>query len=231
MASTVCLNQLERTAVYEVAIVALGAFGAAVAERLKGSSVWVYKGEPFDIDVSKLPLANSYVMVAGHPCPQLEIHLCQMALKWKRRFIPVVHEHPYVRSGPVTHAGALACSACYDKRIHQHTASTEIPDRMADEYMHRGDEVLPRGILPVWADVASGLVMLRLAQDPELDARTSRQMFGVDLISGGVISAEVIGVDGCQVCSRDDVDPLNRSVRVIPSVLSATMSGGHHGTE
>ncbi|WP_123826263.1 hypothetical protein [Propionibacterium acidifaciens] len=216
---------------YKLVIVALGAFGAAVSERLNGPDAWIWQGEPFDIDVSRLPLADSYVMVVGHPCPQLEIHLCQAVLNWRRRFIPVVHEHPYLRSGPVTYVGALACSACYDRRIHQHTASNEVSDRMADEYLRRGDAALPRGILPVWADVASGLATLRLAQGPEAGPQVARQMLGVDLVSGGVVRAEVIGVDGCRVCGRIEGDPLDRSIVNLSSILSAMMSGAHDGID
>lgn len=231
MASAVCLNQSNETSAHEVVIIAIGAFGAAVAERLRIPGMRVHKGEPFDLDVSKLPLADSYVMVAGHPCPDLEIYLCETILNWKRRFIPIVHEHPYLRSGPITCPGALACSLCYDRRIHQHTVANEIPDYMAKEYIRRGDDVLPRGILPVWADVAAGLIMLRLAGGSASDTNASRRMIGVDLISGGVISTLVIGVDSCRICSLEDDDLLNRSVRDLPSILSAVAIGGEDGNK
>lgn len=210
---------------HKLVIVALGEFGAAVAERLNGPETWIWHGEPSGVDVSRLPLADSYVLVAGHPCAQLEVHLCQAVFNWRRRFIPIVHEHPYLRSGPVTQVGALACSACYDRRIHQHTASSEVSDRMADEYLRRGDDALPRGILPVWTDVASGLAALRLAHSPESELRLARQMLGVDLVSGGVVRTEVIGVDGCRVCGQNDTDPLERSTRNLSSILSMTMLG------
>lgn len=216
---------------HKLVIVAFGAFGAAVADRLRGPKTWVWQGEPAELDLSRLPYADTYVMIAGHPCPQLEAQLCQAVLNWRCRFIPLVHEHPYLRSGPVTHVGALACSACYDRRIHQHTASTKVSDRMAEEYQQRGDAVLPQGIIPLWADIASGLVKLRIEEIPTAGAPEKQQMLGIDLISGGVIRTEVIGVDNCPLCDRKNTDPLDRSIANLPTALFAGMPGAQHATK
>ena len=99
---------------------------------------------------------------------------------------------------------------------------------MAQEFLRQGDVLLPRGILPVWADIGAGLVAARLAQEDGPNPRASAQMIGVDLISGAVIRTDVIGVDGCEVCDASAPAPLDRSIVGMQAILRPTLSGVEH---
>lgn len=210
---------------YTTAVVAMAEFGRQVAERLRVGPKWVHIWSGGPLDLSMLPLADNYVLAAGHPCPEIEIELSRAALDWGRRFVPVVHEHPYVRSGPISSPGALACSWCYERRLQQHTNRLGPTEAVTRRFISEGPTILPQGLLPVWAELGAGLVELRLGETGPDSARRNAQMLGVDLMSSAIIRSDVIGVDGCPVCHRVSVPAVERSIAGLSEIIRPVLEG------
>lgn len=181
-------------------VIAVGAFGAAVAQLFAEQGSQVVQAAPTGADLAFLPTARTILLVGSAPVPQVELPLSQAAHRWRSRFLPVILDLPRLRVGPVSRTEVRGCSSCYRARTRQH--SREVPALDAFErHIQRSDDVLNRGFLGHWPSIAAGMVRLALANldaHPEAESRKVRHL---DLLSHVPMETQVVPVHRCRVCS------------------------------
>lgn len=185
-------------------ILAIGSFGAAVADRLAPD----LPGARIErrTDDRSLPMhwppARMHLLLTWRETPALAERLDRAAHQWRVPWLPVVLEHPRLRVGPLVVPGRGPCYRCFRGRSAQHDPRPDIT-RALHAHFDAAPEDGPRGYLPAHTSIAAGLtreVLQRVDDDDGVaDAGTVRW---IDLLSGRPGRADVVAVHGCGRCAR-----------------------------
>ncbi|MGW4959877.1 TOMM precursor leader peptide-binding protein [Nonomuraea sp. NPDC004186] len=198
-------------------IVAVGAFGVAVARSLTGPATHVVRVPVSDDGISIPPEVTTLLLAASVPAPHLELQLSEAAHSQSVDFIPIVLEHPRLRVGPVSHAGSRGCSSCYRHRIRQHAVDPLAQDAL-EEHFRRAPEAAERGFPAHWPALAAGLAR-------QVDLADNVRVHHVDLLSNTPAMSRLVPVHGCGVCAPAPAQaPRQRSVARLVSVVEGTIA-------
>jgi bacteriocin biosynthesis cyclodehydratase domain-containing protein len=191
-------------------VLSVGAFGAAVAQRLSGR----YPGSVVldataGSQLASWPALDVLVLAAEYDDAGLVDLLDQAAFAWRRPWFPVLLESAQLRCGPVVVPGGGACHRCFRRRRRQHARNPRLwPDRQPDAVPGSSPRV--SGYAPHHVGIAVALATEAVrdatagpagpAEAPGAWVRT------VSMVDGSVSRAGVLAVDGCFRCR----DPLAR---------------------
>lgn len=193
-------------------ILAIGSFGAAVADRLEPDLPGARIARRGDDRSQPMhwPPARMHVLVAWRETPALAERLDQAAHQWRVPWLPVVLEHPRLRVGPLVVPGRGPCHRCFRDRSAQHDPRPEVT-RALHAHLDASPEDGPLGYLPAHASIAAGLTreLLERVERGEVtsDAGVVRW---IDLLSGRPGRANVVAVHGCSRCGLRR-DPAERT--------------------
>jgi bacteriocin biosynthesis cyclodehydratase domain-containing protein len=190
-------------------------FGAAVGDDLAkrlGERAVRYDGP---VAAGLLPVAATYVVVAGRPLPAALQALDGAVHAWRRRLVPVTVEHPYLRLGPVVVPGVGACYQCFAARQLQHSLTPEYGDAVLEHWRAPAARSFP-GWLPPLAGFAAAWVERTLAREPALVAGRVEQLHLVNL---QLVGGRAVGIHGCRRCGLRR-DERRRSVEALAPVAA-----------
>ncbi|WP_201028604.1 hypothetical protein, partial [Geobacillus sp. B4113_201601] len=123
--------------------------GGLLSKRLETDRIKVE-----DNDFEKLPVrydADLYVVISEHLCVDLCKYIDNINHNYKKCFLPIVVDHPYLTVGPFVQYGQGACYHCYYERFMQHNPIPHVTralERHYSEFIGKG----PKGYHPL--DVA-----------------------------------------------------------------------------
>ncbi|GIH75826.1 TOMM precursor leader peptide-binding protein [Planobispora longispora] len=188
---------------HELHLITLGAFGAAVAERVRErlDSVAVTPADEHGyLDSSLWPNARVRALAAFRPAPRLEETLDGASCAYRTPWFPVVVEHPRLRVGPVVAPGHGACARCFQARRRQHDPGQRLTGTLADAYT--ADPALgPGGYLPHHVELAALLtVQLVKSVCDDGGAAEAGHVRQFHLLDGTLGRSTVVGVHGCRRC-------------------------------
>ncbi|MFE3555513.1 TOMM precursor leader peptide-binding protein [Streptomyces sp. NPDC059193] len=194
----------------KVHVLAVGAFGEAVADRLRR--------ERDDLEIStdragSLELSSSWpeadlrVLASWRETPRLAEVLDARSADWGTPWFPVLAEHPRLRVGPLVVPGAGACYRCFRKRRAQHERDAGHVETLHARY-DASPGSGPGGFLPHHVDMAAGMALDVLrrfdAGEGERFAGTVRHWHLLEQhLSGG----RVVAVHACARCRRPRAVP------------------------
>lgn len=207
-------------------LVAVGAFGAAVADRLAaaagvadlavtrpdaGGHVWP----------AQWPLARLHILATWRPAPAIAGVMDEAAFAWRLPWLPIVCEHPYLRIGPVVVPGASSCYTCHRQRLLQHSGTADLTDALHRHY-DANPAAGPQGYLDSFVTLAAMTaqeISTRLATDPTAEAGQVRQ---VHLLTLRTVQRRAMGIHGCPRCGSGR-DERNRSFAQLEADLNQVL--------
>lgn len=183
-------------------VIAVGDFGLAVAARLRDAID--------DITVQEVhgdrpipmtwPVAGTYVLAASRELPALAGVLDDCAFRWRVPWLPVVHEHPHLRVGPLVVPGRGPCYHCFRGRMAQHASAPELTEALERHLC--ADDPGPGGFLPAHATFAAGAAQATLAALRDGDGDDAGRVSWLNVVTARPGSASVTSVHGCVRCGR-----------------------------
>jgi bacteriocin biosynthesis cyclodehydratase domain-containing protein len=190
----------------QTCVLAVGEFGSAVADILAGperpGSPVIYDGP---IAAGHLPVAETYVLVSGHPAPAALETLDDAVFAWGCRLVPVTVEHPYLRLGPVVVPGRSPCYHCFAARCLQHAL---VPAYALAVTEHFRDQQAPSwpGYLPPVATIAAAWAQRALHWEAGAGLGSPGAVQMLNMLTFQQFAGAVVGVHGCRRCGlgRDE---------------------------
>lgn len=217
----------------KVHVLAVGGFGAAVADRLRR--------ERHDLEIStdragspelsaSWPDADLRILASWRETPRLAELLDARSADWGTPWFPVLAEHPRLRVGPVVVPGAGACYRCFRKRRAQHERDAAHVATLHAHY-DASPESGPDGFLPHHVDMAAGMALDVLrrfdAGEGKLFAGTVRHWHLLEQhLSGG----RVVGVHACDRCRRPLAVPADSTWAELARDLTPLLTPLDEGT-
>lgn len=195
-------------AVPDIHMLTLGPFGRQVNRRFRElypETTWTdLKDEQPWLRPDQLPLADVYILASWRPEIPMENLLDGLAHAWKRPWVPVTYEHPFVRIGPVIIPGESACCGCFRRRQAQHSPMASLDDVLYSHY-EKNPEAGPAGHPPSIARFAAAAAaqVIDALSAGEPVAGTARVISTYNLQT---TLQTVSGVHGCKLCGlkRDE---------------------------
>ncbi|MGY4954750.1 TOMM precursor leader peptide-binding protein [Streptomyces nigrescens] len=190
----------------KVHVLAVGDFGAAVAERLQRGhhdvEVTSDREGPLRFPAS-WPVADVRILASWREVPALSELVDARSADWRTTWLPVVAEHPRLRIGPLVVPGEGACYRCFRGRRAQHERDSALTAALHAHY-DADSKAGPGGFLPQHAALAAGVALdllrrLESAGGVGQDAGTVRHWH---LLEQHLASARVVAVHGCDRCRR-----------------------------
>jgi bacteriocin biosynthesis cyclodehydratase domain-containing protein len=201
-------------------VVAVDSFGVAVGRRLVArlpDTVLLPRQFDRPIPAGYLPLADAYVLVAARQVEDLCQWLDDSVHVWRRKLLPVVVEHPWLRVGPLVAPGSGACATCYLRRFRQHHRSLPQWEALVTHYrVHTTDG--PRGYLPSTVFLAAELAAQQLSEAFTGDNSGAGTVRHLHLLGHQMRRSTVIGIHGCPRCGSGRQEP-ERSYARLAEVL------------
>ncbi len=188
-----------------VHLIAVGDFGAAVAERLmqaRGRMALSVEGEgPWPASASAAwPRARLRILLAWRETPKLAETIDVRSADWGTPWLPVVLEHPRLRVGPVVVPGSGPCYRCFRERRAQHEQDSAITDALHAHY-DATPAAGPAGFLPHHVGLAAALVEAELQRfDNGSLADNAGTVRHYHLLEHQASAAKVVAVHGCDRC-------------------------------
>jgi bacteriocin biosynthesis cyclodehydratase domain-containing protein len=210
-----------------VHIIAIGDFGAAVAERLTDlrpswtSHVHADNSEP-RLDPARLPEASGYILAAWRYAPESAALLDRLCTAWGSQWLPIWAEPPTVRIGPVHRAGRI-CQDCAHRRWLQHSPTGSLTKSLHEHYA-RNRAAGPRGYLGAAATLTAA-VTLNLIDRPEAAVPEAAY---VHLTSVRIVHGSVAPVHGCRHCFPTS-DPGARTYAALLPVVAELQHAAARG--
>lgn len=208
-------------------VLAVGAFGRQTAERLARTHPALVVTEPSPGPArawsATWPLADVHVLATWREAPDIARSLDAAAFAWRKPWIPVVYEHPYLRVGPTVVPGAGPCYHCFFARSSQHSTMADLVDALRSYYEVNPDAGTV-GFLPAHAALAAAMaheVLDGLAAGGADEPGLVRQ---VNVSSLRVAHGRLIGVHGCPRCGSGR-EPRSRSVVDLERDLRPVLEG------
>jgi len=183
-------------------VLALGAFGRAVADRLAASSDAIV--QPLEDERSPAmtwPVASVHVLAAWRETPRLAAALDEAAFRWGVPWLPVVLDHPHVRVGPLVVPGRSPCYGCFRGRLAQHGKVPDM-DRALHDHYAENPAAGPTGFLPAHVTFATGAARAALAALPGGVSAAAGVARWVDVVSAQSGETRVVRIHGCPRCGR-----------------------------
>ncbi|MER5885342.1 TOMM precursor leader peptide-binding protein [Streptomyces sp. NPDC001941] len=204
-----------------------GDFGREVAVRLASLTGAPHdRTDPPATGRARWPHAGLRVVAAWRGDPALFEELAAYQAALGVPWLPVVHEFPAIRVGPLVVPGRGPCHGCYVRRRAQHDRSpgTRTALRASAE---RDAGAGVRGFTAAQAMVAAGLAGRLIADSVDDRGAHAGTVLVYDVLTRGLLADTVLGVHGCAECGTpphpDDgwrhlADDLAAPARVKPAL-------------
>jgi bacteriocin biosynthesis cyclodehydratase domain-containing protein len=209
-------------------VIAVGAFGRAVANRIGelADGVVITRSTGTALPLS-IPRARVRVLAAWRRVPTLERELDALAFGNGRGlalgpdqqgsafrglalgpdqqggawtpWLPVVLEHPVLRVGPAVVPGAGPCHGCFQRRAAQHAADRAVAGALERRY-DTDPAAGPAGYLPPAALLGAALAVEAAARLAVLPVAEAGRLRRIDLLTQQLSAGRAVGVHGCVHC-------------------------------
>jgi bacteriocin biosynthesis cyclodehydratase domain-containing protein len=204
-------------------VIAVGAFGRAVANRVGelADGVVITRSTGTGLPLS-MPRARVHVLAAWRRVPTLERELDSLAFGEGTPWLPVVLEHPVLRVGPAVVPGAGPCHGCFQRRAAQHAADRAVAGALERRY-DTDPAAGPAGYLPPAALLGAALAVEAAARLAVLPVAEAGRLRRIDLLTQQLSNGRTVGVHGCVHCGlhRDGATRSYAGLRAeLPKVLS-----------
>lgn len=138
------------------------------------------------------------VVVTWRDEPQLFDRVAQTHGVWGTPWLPVVHEFPMIRVGPLVVPGEGPCLRCYGRRRAQHDRTAQSTAALrASAAAHPSHGVA--GFTESQAMIAAGLAV-DLLDSHEADGQQAGRVCFYNVLTRALIADTVTGVHGCAEC-------------------------------
>jgi bacteriocin biosynthesis cyclodehydratase domain-containing protein len=178
----------------QMLILASGAFGSAVTDRLGGLYETTVQNVDAGTHPSMWPYADLMILSVSHERPRIAAGLDQASFAWGVPWLEICLEPTEVRVGPVVVPGRTACYACFLRRRAQHRRV---------EPTSAGTDKHPTGFAAHHVGIAAAFARQAVcevfAPDPEALGGTVRRF---NLVSGATSRSAVVATDRCARCRR-----------------------------
>lgn len=191
----------------KVNIIQIGKFASDISKQLNGEQ-WNVTVTEVNEDYSipnidnMIQTAETHILISHHPCVSFCKSINDLCYKYKKTFVPIIIDQPYLTIGPIFKAQGDSCYFCYLDRYMQHAANPDITQSVFDYYDRRVRNG-PNGYH--YSDVlfVSNLIFANLESSFE---QFRGKLLRVNLINREIVVSEVIGVHGCPRCglNRDE---------------------------
>ncbi|MGW3041163.1 TOMM precursor leader peptide-binding protein [Kitasatospora sp. NPDC001159] len=191
---------------FDLHVLAVGAFGRAVGDRLASRRQAVVSPETDLFQPGRWPRARLRVVAAWRETPALFDLVDRLAFATGTPWLPVTMGVSALRVGPAVLGGRGPCYRCFLARQYQHQQLRELDRRLLRAY--DADPALgPDGFLEahaVLAETTAGLAADALLGGEDQTERGRVRSF--DLLSATVSTLTVVPVHGCERCDRPEPD-------------------------
>jgi hypothetical protein len=193
--------------------------GDLLSERLETDRIKVE-----DNDFEKLPVrhdADLYVVISEHLCVDLCKYIDNINHNYKKCFLPIVVDHPYLTVGPFVQYGQGACYHCYYERFMQHNPIPHVTralERHYSEFIGKG----PKGYHPLDVAIVSNWLLYSVKNSFN---HFQGKLWRMNLISRESVTAKVIGIHGCKRCGSQK-DEKTRSYSALLNWLTGSYEEG-----
>ncbi|MEU6970953.1 TOMM precursor leader peptide-binding protein [Kitasatospora aureofaciens] len=191
---------------FDLHVLAVGAFGRAVADRLVSRRQAVVSPETDLFQPARWPRARMRVVAAWRETPALFDLVDRLAFATGTPWLPVTMGVSALRVGPTVLGGRGPCYRCFLARQFQHQQLRELDRRLLRAY--DADPAMgPDGFLEAHAVLAE--TMAAMAADAVLDGDEDAERGKVrsfDLLSATASTLSVVPVHGCDRCHRPEPD-------------------------
>ncbi|MFH8386552.1 TOMM precursor leader peptide-binding protein [Kitasatospora sp. NPDC018058] len=191
---------------FDLHVLAVGAFGRAVADRLADRRPAEVSPETDLFQPARWPRARMRVVAAWRETPALFDLVDRLAFATGTPWLPVTMGVSALRVGPTVLGGRGPCYRCFLARQYQHQQLRELDRRLLRAY--DADPALgPDGFLEahaVLAETVAGLSADAVLGGDDLAERGKVRSF--DLLSAEVSTLSVVPVHGCERCDRPEPD-------------------------
>jgi bacteriocin biosynthesis cyclodehydratase domain-containing protein len=200
-------------------VVAIGAFGAAVAEHLGlfGPVVRASDLAPeAENDVAEGPSAAVNVIASWRPVTDICERYDRLSRLRGQPFIPVILDGRTLTVGPILMPAGPACWRCWTRRERQHAVGPT-PRRAVHDAYSQDPDLGPKGFLDAFALMAAAKTAHMIETIAEKTV-VAGSLWQLDLPTRIVTTSRLIGCDGCTRCGLDrplptrTVEELRRSL-------------------
>jgi bacteriocin biosynthesis cyclodehydratase domain-containing protein len=199
-------------------VLAIGAFGAAVAEHLRlfGPIELVDQAASDECDGADRSLGAVNVVASWRPVTELCDTYDRLSRRRGQPFIPVVLDGRTLTVGPVLLPDGAACWSCWMRREQQHAAGPN-PRAALHEAYSLDPSLGPQGFLDAFALMAAATTAHAI-DSIAANADLAGWLWQLDLPTRAMSTGRVIGCDGCTRCGLNrppalrTVEDMQRSV-------------------
>jgi bacteriocin biosynthesis cyclodehydratase domain-containing protein len=181
-------------------VIALGAFGEAVAKRMAEEvGVHITYAKSDRIAPAEWPLARLHVLTAWRHAPSFADAVDAAAFAWRVPWLPVVAEHPFVYIGPAVLPGVGPCYTCFRRRLVQHSQTSDLAEALHAHY-EAEPPAGPKGYLPAAATLAAMKACELIDRIDSAPAVEAGNVYQLHLLTCRTLSCGVVGIHGCRRC-------------------------------
>jgi bacteriocin biosynthesis cyclodehydratase domain-containing protein len=191
---TVTSALIQKSEDRDILVLASGAFGEGVAERLSRHHRTTTQDVTSGTHPSFWPHTNLIVLATDFERPRIAEAVDRAAFAWDIPWFPVLSTANRIQAGPVIIPGSTACYDCFVRRRAQHD--------LADEAQRAADIKYPVAHPAHHVGIAVGLAEQAIDESfglrpPDAIGATVRSF---DQVNGGTSRAPVVAVDRCPRC-------------------------------
>ncbi|ANB62127.1 hypothetical protein [Anoxybacteroides amylolyticum] len=149
--------------------------------------------------LEKLPVrhdADLYMVISEHLCVDLCKYIDNISRNYKKYFLPIVMDHPYLTVGPFVQYSQGACYHCYYGRFMQHNPAPHVTRALEKHYREcigKG----PKGYHPLDAAIVSNWLIYSVKNSFN---HFQGKLWRMNLVSRESVTSKVIGIHGCKRC-------------------------------
>jgi bacteriocin biosynthesis cyclodehydratase domain-containing protein len=205
MAAAVRVSGTPCAATDPAVVIGGGPFGQRVAGLLHAALPASVRADVDDLDTVFATGAGPVVVALWRASPTLCERADELSFRYRRIWLPIVHEYPVLHVGPLVYPPSGPCFGCYRARRRQHSDEHRVAAAL--EAAYEADAGFgPTGHLPHHARLAAGaaLGLLRWAGDaapPDTVHPAAGQVVAIALTGSSMTSSRVVA---CHDCPRRD---------------------------
>ncbi|MEU6084217.1 TOMM precursor leader peptide-binding protein [Streptomyces sp. NPDC047108] len=140
-------------------------------------------------------------------------------------WLPVVHEYPVIRVGPLIVPGQGPCHDCYIRRRAQHDRASTGAAALRASLASAADHGVS-GFTDAQARIAAGLALDVVDQEDPASGHRAGLVLFYDVLSRSLVADTVVRVHGCADCGTPP-HPDDGWEHLAADLLSAAAGGGH----
>jgi bacteriocin biosynthesis cyclodehydratase domain-containing protein len=182
-------------------VLAMGAFGKAVAQYLRIFHTDLVETIVTDDTIALpavWPKSCAVIIASWRPVPHFCELLNELSFTWGRPFMPLILDSTILRIGPVVIPGRGSCWTCWARRHRQHDAWRQERSVLLEHYA--GNPTAgPKGYLEPFALIGASRLASILVALQDSSAPAGR-VWQIDVITREITAGMVAGIHDCPKC-------------------------------